>query len=257
MGLDCGIQEANKLRSGKVVLSFLLKLLWCYCRVCVCVRVSAQLCPTLWDLMDCRPSVSSGKLCMQFTRQEYWKVKVKVTLACPTLCNPMDYTVYGILQARILEWVAFPFSRGSSQPRDWTQVSRIAGRFFTSWATIAISFSRGFSRPNWTHISSVSCIGRRVHYQLSHKGSPRILEWVAYPFSSVSSQPRNWTRVSCIAGGFFTNWWTYQVSPSIRKTSNKHKNYVEYIVYQLVWYILYSFTRASIIMCHKLGILKQ
>ena len=48
---------------------------------------------------------------------------------------PMDYTVHGILQARILEWVAFPFSRGSSQPRDWTQVSHIAGGFFTSWAT--------------------------------------------------------------------------------------------------------------------------
>ena len=61
-----------------------------------------------------------------------WKVKVKLTQSCPTLCDPMDY---GILQARILEWVAFPFSRGSSQPRDQTQVSRIAGRFFTSWAT--------------------------------------------------------------------------------------------------------------------------
>ena len=47
----------------------------------------------------------------------------------------MDYTVHGILQATILEWVAIPFSRGSSQPRDWTQVSRIAGRFFTSWTT--------------------------------------------------------------------------------------------------------------------------
>ena len=47
----------------------------------------------------------------------------------------MDYTVHGILQARILEWVAFPFCRGSSQPRDWTQVSRVADRFFTSWAT--------------------------------------------------------------------------------------------------------------------------
>ena len=47
----------------------------------------------------------------------------------------MDYTVHGILQARILEWVAFPFSRGSSQPRDQTQVSRITGRIFTSWAT--------------------------------------------------------------------------------------------------------------------------
>jgi len=67
--------------------------------------------------------------------------------------QPLAYTVDGILQARILEWIAFPFSRGSSQPRDQTQVSHIAGRF----------------------------------YQLSHKGSPRILEWVAYPFSSRSS----------------------------------------------------------------------
>ena len=49
--------------------------------------------------------------------------------------NPMDYTAHGILQAGILEWVSFPFSRESSQPRDWTQVSHIAGRYFTSWAT--------------------------------------------------------------------------------------------------------------------------
>ena len=49
---------------------------------------------------------------------------------------------------------------------------------------------------------------RWIFYQLSHKGSPRILEWVAYPFSSGSSRPRNWTRVYCIAGRFFTNWAT-------------------------------------------------
>ena len=60
---------------------------------------------------------------------------VKVAQSCPTLCDLMDYTVHGILQARILDWVAFAFSRGSSQPRDWAQVSHIAGRFFTSWAT--------------------------------------------------------------------------------------------------------------------------
>ena len=47
----------------------------------------------------------------------------------------MDYTVCGILQATILEWVTFPFSRGSSQPRDGIQVSQIAGGFFNSWAT--------------------------------------------------------------------------------------------------------------------------
>ena len=59
-------------------------------------------------------------------------VCMKVTQSRLTLCNPMDCTVHGILQARILEWVAFPFSRGSSQPRDRTQVSHIAGGFFTS-----------------------------------------------------------------------------------------------------------------------------
>ena len=57
---------------------------------------------------------------------------VNVTQLCPTLRDPIDYTVHGILQARILEWVDFPFSRGSSQAKDRTQVSHIAGRFFTS-----------------------------------------------------------------------------------------------------------------------------
>ena len=60
------------------------------------------------------------------------KVKVRVAQSCPTLWDPIDYTVHGILQARILEWVVFPFSRGSSQPRDRTQVSLIAGGFFIS-----------------------------------------------------------------------------------------------------------------------------
>ena len=59
-------------------------------------------------------------------------VKVKVAKLCLTLCDPMDYTVHGILWARTLQWVAFPFSRGFSQPRDRTQVSHVAGRFFTN-----------------------------------------------------------------------------------------------------------------------------
>ena len=62
-------------------------------------------------------------------------MKVKVDQSCTILCNPMDYTSCGILQATILEWVAFPFSWVSSQPRDQTQVSHIEGGFFTSWAT--------------------------------------------------------------------------------------------------------------------------
>ena len=91
------------------------------------------------------PLLSPGSWCTQgfvCSIQEsvspvLWKVKVKAKVAqsCPTICNPMDYTVHGILQARLLEWGAFHFSRGSSQPRDRTQVSHIAGRFFTSCAT--------------------------------------------------------------------------------------------------------------------------
>ena len=68
------------------------------------------------------------------------KVKVLVTQCCLTFCDPMDCSppgssIHGIPQARILEWVAVPFSRGSSLLRNWTQVSLIVGRFFTIWAT--------------------------------------------------------------------------------------------------------------------------
>ena len=62
------------------------------------------------------------------------KVEVKVTQTCPTLCDPTDHTGHGILQARILEWVAFAFSRESFQPRDQTQVSGVAGGFFPTRA---------------------------------------------------------------------------------------------------------------------------
>ena len=70
-------------------------------------------------------------------------VKALVSQLCPTVCDLMDcslpgFSVHGIFQARILEWVAIPFSRGSSQPRDWTWVSCTVGRFFTVWATIYV-----------------------------------------------------------------------------------------------------------------------
>ena len=69
----------------------------------------------------------------------------EVAQSCPTLCNPMDYSppgssVHGILQAQILEWVAIPFSRVSSRPRDQTWLSYIEGRFLTIWATREIDF---------------------------------------------------------------------------------------------------------------------
>ena len=80
---------------------------------------------------------------------------MKVAQSCPTLCNLMDCSppgssVHGILQARILEWVAFPFSRGSSHPRDQTQVSCIADGFFTIWATRKVQF-----KNTWTYIHAL------------------------------------------------------------------------------------------------------
>ena len=90
---------------------------------------------------------------------------VKVVQSCLTLYDPLDYTVHGSLQARILEWVAVPFSRGSSQPRDQTQVSHIAGGYFTNWATreaqtqYSVQFSHSVvsdSMTPWTAASQAS-----------------------------------------------------------------------------------------------------
>ena len=73
----------------------------------------------------------------------------EVAQSCLTLCNPMGYSlpgfsVHGILQARILEWVVISFSRRSSRPRDWTQVSCIVGRRFTFWAKTSINIFQLF-----------------------------------------------------------------------------------------------------------------
>ena len=82
----------------------------------------------LWDL----PTVTVEAFPLTFNTILLY-VKVEVVQLCPTLCNPMDHTVQGVLQAGIPEWIAMPSSRGSSQPRDRSQVSHIAGGFFTSW----------------------------------------------------------------------------------------------------------------------------
>ena len=73
-------------------------------------------------------------------------MKVKVTQLCPTLRDPIDYTVHGILQARILEWVAVPFSKGSSQPKDRTRLPH--------WRQILYQLTRG--EPKNTGMGSLS-----------------------------------------------------------------------------------------------------
>ena len=105
-------------------------------------------------------------------------LKVKVTQSCPTLCDPVDNTVYGILQARILEWVALPFSRGAPQPRDWTRVFCIAGRFF--------QFSSVQSRPTLCDPMDCSTPGLPVlHY---HPDSCPSSQW-CHPTISSSVVP--------------------------------------------------------------------
>ena len=85
--------------------------------------------------------MSFGLAFVEKQKQKAVCIHAKSLQLCPILCDPMDYSppgssVHGILQARILEWLAIPFSRGSSWPRDWSQLSHIAGKFFTIWAII-------------------------------------------------------------------------------------------------------------------------
>ena len=94
---------------------------------------------------------------------------VEVTQSCPTLCGPKN---------------------SPDQNTGEGSHSLLQGTFPVQG-----------SNPGLPHF-------RWILYQLSHQGSPRILEWIAYPFSCRSSRPRNWTGVSCIAGGFFTSWAT-------------------------------------------------
>ena len=146
-------------------------------------------------------------------------------------CTLPGSSVHGILQSRKLEWVAISFSRGSSQLRNQTLVSWIAGRFFTNWATretiffclwipisldcfeslqILISpFSESESEvaqscPTLCNPMDCSPPGSSVHGILQ----ARILEWVAISFSRGSSQPRDRTQVSRIAGRCFNLWAT-------------------------------------------------
>ena len=73
---------------------------------------------------------------LNWTESPYINIQfISVTQSCPTLCDPVNYTVHGILQARILEWVPHPFSRGSSQPKESNPGLLHCRGFFTSWAT--------------------------------------------------------------------------------------------------------------------------
>ena len=147
----------------------------------------------------------------------YWEWKMKVAQLCLTLCNSMDYTIHGILQARIQEWVTLPFSRESSQPRDPTKVSCIAGRFFTSWVTwhkslfpvscvlsLDINIQKVFSVSHSVCPTLCNLIYCSPPSSSCPCNSPGKNTWV--PFFRGSSWPRDRIQVSHL--GFFTIWAT-------------------------------------------------
>ncbi|CAM9452049.1 unnamed protein product [Rangifer tarandus platyrhynchus] len=127
------------------------------------------------------------------------KVKVLVAQSCLTFCNPMDCSLpgsslQGICQARILEWVAISFSRGSSRLRDRTgSLAQQAGSL--------LSGPPGKVKVAQSYLAPCDPMDYTVHGIFQ----ARILEWVAFPFSRGSSQPRDGTQVSHIVGGFFTS----------------------------------------------------
>ena len=136
------------------------------------------------------------------------EVKVKVTQSCLTLCDPMDDTVHGILQARILKRVAFPFSRESPQPRDWSQVSL--------WASLMAQRLKCLPAMQETWVRS---LGREDPLEKEMATHSSILAW-RIPWTeepgglhsprgrkeSDTTERLHFHFHSLIAGGFFTNW---------------------------------------------------
>ena len=115
---------------------------------------------------------------------------MKVSQLYPTLCNSMDYTVHGILQARILEWLAFPFSSGSSQPRDQTQVSCIAGKL--KWEFKGNNWTPGgaFSYYNILHLNSKQTLCLLTDHTVDHNKSPLLVIYFHY----VISKAKHWGK---------------------------------------------------------------
>ena len=162
--------------------------------------------------------------------------------SCPTLCDPYGLcsSVHGVLQGRRVEWVAVPFSRASSTPRDWTQVSCIAGRLFPIWATMGAPSSSRLLFYYWysshwllgeksfastKESESVSCSARlfRTPWTIARRsplsmGFSRQGYWSRLPFPSPEDLPDPGIEPesSALAGGFFTAWAIKEVSGDVK-----------------------------------------
>ena len=151
-----------------------------------------------------------------------WELQVLVPQLCLTLCDPMNCSllassVHGILQARILEWVASSFSRGSSWLRDQTQVSHIAGRFVTIWATGKPYYLQSveFLEPNNAFYLLFASNSSRMHFSVSFCSN------ACFSFCMPACLLSCFTRVQ-----LFAALWTvaHQAPLSLGFSSQEHSN---------------------------------
>ena len=113
-------------------------------------------------------------------------MKVKVIQSCLTLCDSMSYTVHGILQARILEWVAFPFSRGTSQPRIEPRSPALRVDFLPAepqgkpknTGVVSLSLLQGIFPTKESNWGLLHC--RQILYELSYQRSPKTCIWIYF-----------------------------------------------------------------------------
>ena len=183
---------------------------------------------TLWTIAFQAP------LSMGFSRQEYWSV-----LPCPP---PGDLPGPWIEPACLLHWQVDSLNEchlGKSESESHSVMSDSLwphelqpSRLLCPWNSpgentgvgLFLTLLQGIFPTQGSNPCLPYC--RWTLYHLSHQGRPRILEWIAYPFSRVSSQPRNWTRVSCTAGRFLISWATREVSPG-KPSFDIHPSYLE------------------------------
>ena len=143
---------------------------------------------------------------------EFSQLKVKVTQSCPTLCDPIQSMEFSRLEYRSRN--LFPSSGDLPNPGIKPRSPALQADSLPAethgkpknTGVCSLSLLQGIFLTQELNPGLLHC--RWILYQLSHQGSLRILEWVAYPFSSGSSRPRNQTGVSCITGRFFTSWAT-------------------------------------------------
>ena len=140
-------------------------------------------------------------------RWQHYLLHTQLLIQCrKSLCPSFHNNLWKTKDHKLLLCKIYYLSKGNaySNKRKIILVTRYFYVRENIWVPSHLSLLQGiFPNQGWNS-GLLHC--RQILYQLSHKGTPSILEWVAYPFSRKSSQPRNWTGVSCIAGGFFTNW---------------------------------------------------